>query len=142
MKPLVEVVAGLIVRNGRGRMLLAQRPESKDFPFTWECPGGKVDGNESHHEALRRELREELGIEVGRLPEEAIAHREFESIVVRPDRGHVFWSLYLVTEFTGAPTSREGQGFGWFSADTMLTLPLSPGNDWAKHMIFDVMRKA
>jgi 8-oxo-dGTP pyrophosphatase MutT (NUDIX family) len=48
------------------RVLLQQRPLSKDFALRWECPGGKVERHESHHGALARELREELGIEVAR----------------------------------------------------------------------------
>lgn len=58
---MIEVVSAVIIRAGR--ILLTQRPDGKDFPFTWECPGGKVEGNESHNLALARELMEELGIE-------------------------------------------------------------------------------
>src|SRR5271156_3465551 len=60
---MIEVVSAVIIR--KGRILLTQRREDKDFAFTWECPGGKVDGNESHHDALRRELKEELGYSTG-----------------------------------------------------------------------------
>jgi 8-oxo-dGTP diphosphatase len=66
MEPLelkaIEVVAGLIVRDRR--VLICQRSAAAKFPLKWEFPGGKVEPGESPAEALRRELREELAIEV------------------------------------------------------------------------------
>jgi mutator protein MutT len=58
----IDVVAALICRDGR--LLTCQRHETAAFPFKWEFPGGKLENAESHTEALRRELKEELGIEV------------------------------------------------------------------------------
>ena len=58
----IEVVAGLICENGR--VLVCQRSVNAAFPLKWEFPGGKVETGEPHEEALRRELREELQIEV------------------------------------------------------------------------------
>jgi 8-oxo-dGTP diphosphatase len=58
----IEVVAGLICENGR--VLACQRSVNAAFPLKWEFPGGKVETGEPHEEALRRELREELQIEV------------------------------------------------------------------------------
>ena len=58
----IEVVAGLICENGR--VLVCQRSANADFPLKWEFPGGKVEKGERHEDALRRELREELQIEI------------------------------------------------------------------------------
>jgi 8-oxo-dGTP diphosphatase len=58
----IEVVAGLIVRDGR--VLICQRSATSKFPLKWEFPGGKVETGEDRSEALRRELREELAIDV------------------------------------------------------------------------------
>jgi 8-oxo-dGTP diphosphatase len=59
---VIEVVAGLIVRDGR--VLICQRSAASKFPLKWEFPGGKVEPGEHPAEALRRELREELAIDV------------------------------------------------------------------------------
>jgi len=61
MKTLI-VSAGLIMEEGK--FLVTQRREDSSHPFLWEFPGGKVKEGEDPREALRRELREELDIEV------------------------------------------------------------------------------
>ena len=61
-----EVVGAALVDDlGRpSRLLSARRTEPSALAGGWEFPGGKVDPGEQHAEALRRELREELGVEV------------------------------------------------------------------------------
>ena len=68
------VTAALIEEEQR--ILIAQRGRSKRFGRQWEFPGGKREEGESFEDALRRELREELGIEtiVGRLIESVDFH--------------------------------------------------------------------
>lgn len=58
----VRVVAGFIEKDGK--VLVVKRPTDKKRGGFWEFPGGKVEAGESLQEALRRELKEELGIEV------------------------------------------------------------------------------
>ena len=59
---LIEVAAGLVFRQGQ--LLIAQRPAEAHLGGLWEFPGGKREPAESFEECLRRELMEELGIEV------------------------------------------------------------------------------
>jgi len=58
----IRVVAGLIYKEGR--LLVCQRRGDGVFPLKWEFPGGKVEKGENDLDALRRELREELAVEV------------------------------------------------------------------------------
>lgn len=58
----VIVSAGIVVE--RGAVLLSRRKSGSHLEGMWEFPGGKVEAGEDPREALRRELREELGIEV------------------------------------------------------------------------------
>jgi 8-oxo-dGTP diphosphatase len=58
----MRVVAAVITR---GALILAcRRANHKSLAGFWEFPGGKVEGDESDHQALARELKEELGVEV------------------------------------------------------------------------------
>ena len=59
---LIEVSAGLVFRDGR--LLITQRPAGGHLAGLWEFPGGKREPGETFEACLRRELREELGIEV------------------------------------------------------------------------------
>ena len=60
---MLEVVAGII--ENQNTVLLCQRHhDSKRFPLKWEFPGGKVEAGESPHDAIVRELKEEMDIDV------------------------------------------------------------------------------
>ena len=59
---MTRVVAALIER--RGRILIGRRRDDQDHAGKWEFPGGKVEEDETPRQALSRELREELGIQV------------------------------------------------------------------------------
>jgi A/G-specific adenine glycosylase len=61
--PHYDVTAGLI-RDDAGRLLIAQRPLDGLLGGLWEFPGGKQEAGESLEDCLRRELHEELGIDV------------------------------------------------------------------------------
>lgn len=61
-KNTVQVVAALICDKQNGKILICQRPKDKKRGLLWEFPGGKVEPGESKEEALLRECREELGI--------------------------------------------------------------------------------
>ena len=105
LRPPVLVVAAALFDHA-GRVLIAQRPAGKALAGRWEFPGGKVDAGESEHGALRRELREELGIEVH-------ASRPFMRLVHSyPDRS-VELSLWIVERFTGPPRGLDGQELRW-----------------------------
>jgi 8-oxo-dGTP diphosphatase len=62
-KLTVRVVAGLL-ENEEGEVLITQRQPKSFMPLKWEFPGGKVEPGENDSQALARELKEELGIDV------------------------------------------------------------------------------
>ncbi len=103
--PLIHVVAG-VLRDAAGRVLFAQRPAGKDMAGKWELPGGKLHAGEGLHEALERELAEELGIKVA-------ASRPLLQLTHRYPHRHVALYAREVTAFHGAAHGREGQALAW-----------------------------
>lgn len=69
-KMVVRVPCAVIEHNGK--VLAGQRSAALSFPLQWEFPGGKLEKGETDEEALAREIREELNVEIeilSRLPE-------------------------------------------------------------------------
>lgn len=61
-KQTIEVAAALI--HERGKYLITQRYPSSHLGLMWEFPGGKRKKNESIQDCLRREIKEELGLDI------------------------------------------------------------------------------
>ena len=102
---LIRVAAG-ILRDARGRILIAQRPPGGHVGGFWEFPGGKLQPGESPAEALVRELHEEIGIRVeAATPFMAYRHDY-------PERS-VELHVFLVDRYTGEPQGVEGQPLRW-----------------------------
>ena len=104
-RPLVPVVAAALF-DGVGRVLIAQRPAGKALAGCWEFPGGKVAAGESEGNALTRELREELGVEV-------IAARPFMRVTHAYEEHDVELSLWIVERYLGEPRSLDAQALKW-----------------------------
>ena len=113
-RPSVDVAAALIFRAGR--LLIAQRHADAHLGGLWEFPGGKRERGESFETCLRRELREELGIEVtvGKLLEE-VAHQYAEQTVRL--------RFYLCRLRRGEPQALGCPAFQWVTAAELAGYP-------------------
>lgn len=70
-------VVGAMLENDEGRYLITQRPPTASLPLLWEFPGGRVEEDESDEDALARELREEMDIEVAMGDQAMHTHHEY-----------------------------------------------------------------
>lgn len=137
--PIVEVVSAVILNADYDHVLLTQRRQDKDYPFTWECPGEKVDGMEGHAAALRRELREELGLELAPEHPTGVPWRLVWSGEYEGKFALNFYAWPLLVRYL--PQPREDQGVGWFTADEMFRASLTPGNRLACESLVYYMRE-
>jgi 8-oxo-dGTP diphosphatase len=62
---VLTTVVAAIIQNPQGQYLCCKRGDWKSAPNKWEFPGGKPEANETLEDALTREIREELGVEIG-----------------------------------------------------------------------------
>ena len=117
-RPLVQVAVGVLFLPD-GRFLLTSRPPGKVYEGYWEFPGGKLEPNETIAQALARELREELGIEI-----EDCTLWKTEQV----DYPHAWVQLNFcrVTRWRGDLQMREGQTFSWQRLPIQVT-PVLPG---------------
>ncbi len=106
----VDVAVGVLIEcdsQGReGRFLLTTRPAGKVYAGFWEFPGGKVEAGETVEQALKRELFEELGIEIG------AAHAWKIEIMDYP-HARVRLHFCKVYEWQGEFEMREQQLMAW-----------------------------
>jgi 8-oxo-dGTP diphosphatase len=132
----VRVVAAAQARGGSTgpELLIAQRPPGSWREGWWEFPGGKIEPDESGEQALVRELREELGVELGGAsgsePGGQAAQGVGSGLVPLgafrheyPDRS-VEIHLWLVTRFEGEPCGLDGQALRWIAPDELASCGL------------------
>jgi mutator protein MutT len=129
---IIEVAAGLVFRDGK--LLITQRPAGGHLAGLWEFPGGKRESDESFEDCLRRELMEELGIEVevGELVE-SITH-DYPEKTVHLRFFRCAWKRHE-PQALGCPafkwvTKEERTRYNFPAADARLLALLGTNDDW------------
>lgn len=117
---IVEVAAAVLQRPD-GAFLLARRPEGKVYAGYWEFPGGKVEVEEQPSAALKRELREELGIEA------QVVYPWLTRIYTYP-HATVRLNFFRVPRWRGEPRPLEDQAIAWQAPGAPLAAPMLPAN--------------
>lgn len=112
----ISVSAGILINNDN-QILLSQRTADKSFPGQWEFPGGKIESSETAHEALIRELKEELGIDIDN-------SYLFKTIEHYYDSFKANIEFFLVDSWSGELSGEEGQLVRWFSVRDLRDLPI------------------
>lgn len=124
MTKIVEVAAAILLReSARGtEFLLAQRPQGKVYAGYWEFPGGKVEPGETMHQALVREIQEELGITIDRTWPWLSCQFTYPHAKVR-------LKFFRVTSWHGEIAPIEHSGFVWVKiGDAAPVSPVLPAN--------------
>ncbi|OFE17971.1 hypothetical protein BA895_14130 [Humibacillus sp. DSM 29435] len=116
------VVAGILISQGQV-LLTLRSAERRAYPSTWALPGGHVESGELETEALRRELREELGIDVLACDEVPTCRLQLTA-GAPSDELHL--STWRVTAWRGRPSNvlrEEHDRIAWLGADELAGLP-------------------
>jgi 8-oxo-dGTP diphosphatase len=118
---VVVVAAAIVAATPPQRLLVAQRSYPPELAGRWELPGGKVEPGEGEREALRRECREELGVDI------EVGGR------AGPDRPTVGVAgtlrVYWASISSGVPVAREHQALRWLTSAELVDIRwVSPGD--------------
>ena len=106
------VVGGLIYQNKK--ILICQRKKEGDHPLKWEFPGGKLKDSENNKEALKRELKEELSIEINEMiffDEYLYEYKKLSKILKL-----VFFQIY---QFEGEIQNKVHQQLKWIDISNL-----------------------
>lgn len=101
----VVVAVGVLI-DDEGRVLVSRRAADAHQGDLWEFPGGKVEAPESVVDALRRELQEELGIQIDERAPMMIIEHDYGDKKVQLD-------VHRVTQWQGEARGLEGQPLAW-----------------------------
>ena len=113
---MAQVVVAAIIQNPQGQYLCCKRGDWKSAPSKWEFPGGKPEANESLEDAVTREIREELGVEIRVL-------RQFD----RSTTGEIDLVCFVCELVDEVPTSSTDHSeLRWVPEDELSKL------DWAE----------
>jgi len=117
---MVQVVAAILERDGR--ILIGQRQATQPHPLKWEFPGGKVEDGESPEEALKRELSEELDLEV-------LGSTEISRYSYRyPGKNPIELIFLRVTDSRGEPRNRIFHDLRWALPETLASFDFLEGD--------------
>lgn len=116
-EPTIRVVAAVVADGDR--LLVCQRPPDKRHAGLWEFPGGKCEPGESDEEAVRRELREELGVEVV-----DVGPTSFTAV----DPGSPYLIAFVQVRIDGEPTCHEHTALRWGTPAELARLALAPSD--------------
>lgn len=115
---VVQVAVGVLLRPD-GSLLLTTRPPGKVYAGYWELPGGKIESGENVDAALRRELLEEIGLNIGPV-------HSWRSQTVDYPHALVELNFCKVFDWSGELQMREGQAFSWQTLPVSVS-PVLPG---------------
>lgn len=120
---VIDVVCGLSGRLGLNgpEVLLSLRHPNIQYGNTWEVPGGKCEVGETKEQALIREWKEEMGVDIS-------VKKYLWSVGPLEHKKHIFYvHYYEITVVSGTPKSTIGQEISYFSPDQLRNITHTPG---------------
>ena len=128
------IVASIAIIDANDQILIAKRPNKKHLSGFWEFPGGKVEKGESPENALVREVKEELNIDINNKCIAPLTFSEFNY-----ENFHLLLLLYVCRRWEGEPTSMEKNEIKWVKANTLRQYKMPPADDSLIYSLQDLL---
>jgi len=114
---IIEVVSGILLNEDHQILMTCKLALDQH----WEFIGGKIEPGETQAEALKREIKEEIGVEV-------IQSTYLHSVTFQDKEKTFVVHAWIISEYYGTPTNREKQILSWVGLDNMKNVKISPYN--------------
>jgi mutator protein MutT len=127
MNTAITIVVVAAVIEDTEMFLVTRRQPGVHLAGMWEFPGGKIDPDETHEAALRRELLEELGVEAD------VGERVHRTLHAYPDRSIALY--FYRCSLKGTPRPLLGQEMRWVPRAELLSLEFPPADTELIHLL-------
>ena len=129
----LKIVVSIALINNVNEILLSKRPKNKHLFGYWEFPGGKVETNEVPEQALIREIKEELNIDINNkciapLSFSEFDYKEFQLLLL----------LYVCRRWEGEPMSMENNELKWVKPNMLRKFKMPPADDSLIYSVQDL----
>ncbi len=129
----IKTVVCVALVNEDDEILLSQRPPKKHLSGLWEFPGGKVEIGETPENALIREVKEELNIDISQKCIAPLTFSEFDY-----EDFHLLLLLYICRKWEGNPQSMEKNLLEWVKPNMLRKYTMPPADDALIYSIQDL----
>ena len=120
----LQLVVSIALINGNDQILISKRPEKKHLSGYWEFPGGKVEKNETPGNAIIREVKEELNVNINNKCIAPLSFSEFDY-----KKFQLLLLLYVCRRWEGEPRSMEKNEIKWVKANMLRQFKMPPADD-------------
>ena len=120
----LKIVVSIALINNYDEVLIAKRPNNKHLAGFWEFPGGKVEKDETPENALIREVKEELNVNINN---KCIAPVSFSEFDYR--NFHLLLLLYICRRWEGEPLTMEENELKWVKPSMLRKYKMPPADD-------------
>jgi 8-oxo-dGTP diphosphatase len=127
------IVTSAIIRNYENKVLIVKREPNDSFPNKWEFPGGKADYGEHPEDSVKREIKEETGLEI--TPLFPVVINEYKNVKKNVSYIEIFYIADLTPTNQIVTLSTEHTEFAWIDFD-------DAANFDTTEYILDVIKRA
>ncbi len=128
------IVASVALIDSDNRILIAKRPDKKHLSGLWEFPGGKVEKNESPENALIREIKEELNVNINQKCIAPLTFSEFDY-----KEFNLLLLLYICRRWDGVPISMENNPIQWVEVNKLREYDMPPADNSLIYCLQDLL---
>ena len=136
--PIIEAkkiyISAIALINDENEILIGKRPMHGFLPNKWEFPGGKIEKNEYPEQAIIREAKEEIGIN---LSKSCLAPLSFSTY--KYDEFFVILLLYIARRWKGNPRSKAHSELKWVKPHDLIYYKMPPANNYLVASLKDLL---